>query len=205
MDEFKVAVCPRAADPWASCAKSWGRARKSAMSVERRAGVESPTSVTAWEGVDVSAAPLSAAWSTRSAGAESVRYSQATTWRISRSRKSVRDEIVCRGTRAAAPHFAPRPVGSAFTCKTGGGCRESDRVCCRKSYRDRAKTTSVSCGLRPCRSVFERDDTMSNKIVAVTGATGQQGGAVARKLLGGWLEGARADRGTCNKPAAQEP
>ena len=44
---------------------------------------------------------------------------------------------------------------------------------------------------------------MSTKIVAVTGATGQQGGAVARKLLAeGWK--VRALTRDSNKPAAQE-
>ena len=44
---------------------------------------------------------------------------------------------------------------------------------------------------------------MSNKIIAVTGATGQQGGAVARKLLAeGWQ--VRALTRDSNKPAAQE-
>jgi uncharacterized protein YbjT (DUF2867 family) len=44
---------------------------------------------------------------------------------------------------------------------------------------------------------------MSNKIIAVTGATGQQGGAVARKLLSeGWQ--VRALTRDVNKPAAQE-
>ncbi len=44
---------------------------------------------------------------------------------------------------------------------------------------------------------------MSNRIVAVTGATGQQGGAVARKLLAeGWQ--VRALTRDSNKPAAQE-
>src|SRR5258706_12757638 len=44
---------------------------------------------------------------------------------------------------------------------------------------------------------------MNNKIIAVTGATGQQGGAVARKLLAeGWqVRGLTRD---VNKPAAQE-
>ena len=44
---------------------------------------------------------------------------------------------------------------------------------------------------------------MNNKIIAVTGATGQQGGAVARKLLAeGWQ--VRALTRDPNKPAAQE-
>lgn len=44
---------------------------------------------------------------------------------------------------------------------------------------------------------------MSDKIIAVTGATGQQGGAVARKLLAdGWK--VRALTRDLNKPAAQE-
>jgi uncharacterized protein YbjT (DUF2867 family) len=44
---------------------------------------------------------------------------------------------------------------------------------------------------------------MDNKIIAVTGATGQQGGAVARKLLAdGWK--VRALTRDLNKPAAQE-
>jgi uncharacterized protein YbjT (DUF2867 family) len=44
---------------------------------------------------------------------------------------------------------------------------------------------------------------MNNKIIAVTGATGQQGGAVARKLLAeGWR--IRALTRDVNKPAAQE-
>ncbi len=44
---------------------------------------------------------------------------------------------------------------------------------------------------------------MNNKIIAVTGATGQQGGAVARKLLAdGWQ--IRALTRDINKPAAQE-
>ncbi|GJQ34911.1 MAG: hypothetical protein JETCAE01_09210 [Anaerolineaceae bacterium] len=44
---------------------------------------------------------------------------------------------------------------------------------------------------------------MSNKLIAVTGATGQQGGAVARKLLAeGWQ--VRALTRDINKPAAQE-
>src|SRR4030065_684274 len=44
---------------------------------------------------------------------------------------------------------------------------------------------------------------MNNKIIAVTGATGQQGGAVARKLLEeGWQ--VRALTRDTNKPAAQE-
>ena len=44
---------------------------------------------------------------------------------------------------------------------------------------------------------------MNNKIIAVTGATGQQGGAVARKLLAeGWQ--VRALTRDLNKPAAQE-
>jgi uncharacterized protein YbjT (DUF2867 family) len=44
---------------------------------------------------------------------------------------------------------------------------------------------------------------MNNKIIAVTGATGQQGGAVARKLLAdGWK--VRALTRDVNKPAAQE-
>jgi len=44
---------------------------------------------------------------------------------------------------------------------------------------------------------------MNNKIIAVTGATGQQGGAVARKLLvEGWQ--VRALTRDINKPAAQE-
>src|SRR5215203_3105705 len=43
---------------------------------------------------------------------------------------------------------------------------------------------------------------MNNKIIAVTGATGQQGGAVARKLLAdGWK--VRALTRDLNKPAAQ--
>src|SRR5512145_2351923 len=43
---------------------------------------------------------------------------------------------------------------------------------------------------------------MNNKIIAVTGATGQQGGAVARKLLAdGW--NVRALTRDLNKPAAQ--
>ena len=44
---------------------------------------------------------------------------------------------------------------------------------------------------------------MNNKIIAVTGATGQQGGAVARKLLAdGWK--VRALTRDLNKPAAEE-
>jgi uncharacterized protein YbjT (DUF2867 family) len=44
---------------------------------------------------------------------------------------------------------------------------------------------------------------MNNKIIAITGATGQQGGAVARKLLAeGWQ--VRALTRDINKPAAQE-
>jgi uncharacterized protein YbjT (DUF2867 family) len=44
---------------------------------------------------------------------------------------------------------------------------------------------------------------MNNRIIAVTGATGQQGGAVARKLLAeGWQ--VRALTRDVNKPAAQE-
>ncbi len=44
---------------------------------------------------------------------------------------------------------------------------------------------------------------MNNKIVAVTGATGQQGGAVTRKLLAdGWK--VRALTRDPSKPAAQE-
>src|SRR6188474_1540306 len=44
---------------------------------------------------------------------------------------------------------------------------------------------------------------MNNKVIAVTGATGQQGGAVARKLLiDGWK--VRALTREVNKPAAQE-
>jgi uncharacterized protein YbjT (DUF2867 family) len=44
---------------------------------------------------------------------------------------------------------------------------------------------------------------MNNKLIAVTGATGQQGGAVARKLLAdGWK--VRALTRDVNKPAAQE-
>ena len=44
---------------------------------------------------------------------------------------------------------------------------------------------------------------MNDKIIAVTGATGQQGGAVARKLLAeGWK--VRALTRDLNKPAAQE-
>lgn len=44
---------------------------------------------------------------------------------------------------------------------------------------------------------------MNNKLIAVTGATGQQGGAVARKLLAeGWR--VRALTRDVNKPAAQE-
>jgi uncharacterized protein YbjT (DUF2867 family) len=44
---------------------------------------------------------------------------------------------------------------------------------------------------------------MNNRIIAVTGATGQQGGAVAKKLLGdGWR--VRALTRDVNKPAAQE-
>jgi uncharacterized protein YbjT (DUF2867 family) len=44
---------------------------------------------------------------------------------------------------------------------------------------------------------------MNNKIIAVTGATGQQGGAVARKLLAvGWK--VRALTRDANKPAAKE-
>src|SRR4030065_1936378 len=46
-------------------------------------------------------------------------------------------------------------------------------------------------------------EEMSKRIVAVTGATGQQGGAVARKLLAeGWQ--IRALTRDVNKPAAQE-
>ena len=44
---------------------------------------------------------------------------------------------------------------------------------------------------------------MNDKIIAVTGATGQQGGAVAGKLLAdGWK--VRALTRDINKPAAQE-
>ena len=44
---------------------------------------------------------------------------------------------------------------------------------------------------------------MNNKIIAVTGATGQQGGAVVRKLLAdGW--NVRALTRDLNKPTAQE-
>ena len=44
---------------------------------------------------------------------------------------------------------------------------------------------------------------MTDKIIAVTGATGQQGSAVARKLLGdGWK--VRALTRDVSKPAAQE-
>jgi uncharacterized protein YbjT (DUF2867 family) len=44
---------------------------------------------------------------------------------------------------------------------------------------------------------------MNNKVIAVTGATGQQGGAVARKLLAdGWK--VRALTRDVDKPAAQE-
>jgi uncharacterized protein YbjT (DUF2867 family) len=44
---------------------------------------------------------------------------------------------------------------------------------------------------------------MNNKLIAVTGATGQQGGAVARKLLSdGWM--VRALTRDVDKPAAQE-
>jgi len=43
---------------------------------------------------------------------------------------------------------------------------------------------------------------MNNKMIAVTGATGQQGGAVARKLLAdGWT--VRALTRDATKPAAQ--
>jgi uncharacterized protein YbjT (DUF2867 family) len=50
---------------------------------------------------------------------------------------------------------------------------------------------------------FERITGMNNKIIAVTGATGQQGGAVARKLLAdGWK--VRVLTRDANKPSAQE-
>src|SRR4030095_3098169 len=50
--------------------------------------------------------------------------------------------------------------------------------------------------------MVERKTNMNNKIIAVTGATGQQGGAVARKLLpdGGKVRALTRD---LNKPAAQ--
>jgi uncharacterized protein YbjT (DUF2867 family) len=49
----------------------------------------------------------------------------------------------------------------------------------------------------------ERKLNMNGKLIAVTGATGQQGGAVARKLLAdGWK--VRALTRDVNKPAAQE-
>jgi uncharacterized protein YbjT (DUF2867 family) len=49
----------------------------------------------------------------------------------------------------------------------------------------------------------ERKTTMNGKLIAVTGATGQQGGAVARKLLAdGWR--VRALTRDLDKPAAQE-
>jgi uncharacterized protein YbjT (DUF2867 family) len=51
--------------------------------------------------------------------------------------------------------------------------------------------------------MVERKLDMNNKIIAVTGATGQQGGAVARKLLAeGWK--VRALTRDVEKPAAQE-
>jgi uncharacterized protein YbjT (DUF2867 family) len=51
--------------------------------------------------------------------------------------------------------------------------------------------------------MVERKTNMNGKMIAVTGATGQQGGAVARKLLeGGWK--VRALTRDVNKPAAQE-
>src|SRR6186713_356838 len=50
--------------------------------------------------------------------------------------------------------------------------------------------------------MVERKIEMNNKIIAVTGATGQQGGAVARKLLAdGWK--VRALTRDVSKPAAQ--
>jgi uncharacterized protein YbjT (DUF2867 family) len=51
--------------------------------------------------------------------------------------------------------------------------------------------------------MVERQKNMNDKIIAVTGATGQQGGAVARKLLAdGWQ--VRALTRDASKPAAQE-
>src|SRR6186713_860719 len=51
--------------------------------------------------------------------------------------------------------------------------------------------------------MVERKIEMNNKIIAVTGATGQQGGAVSRKLLAeGWQ--VRALTRDVDKPAAQE-
>jgi len=51
--------------------------------------------------------------------------------------------------------------------------------------------------------MVERKIDMNDKIIAVTGATGQQGGAVARKLLAdGWK--VRALTRDVNKPAAQQ-
>jgi len=51
--------------------------------------------------------------------------------------------------------------------------------------------------------MVERKTNMNGKLIAVTGATGQQGGATARKLLAeGWK--VRALTRDVNKPAAQE-
>jgi uncharacterized protein YbjT (DUF2867 family) len=51
--------------------------------------------------------------------------------------------------------------------------------------------------------LVSQESIMNNKVIAVTGATGQQGGAVARKLLAdGWR--VRALTRDANKPAAQE-
>src|SRR5688500_2871464 len=56
---------------------------------------------------------------------------------------------------------------------------------------------------RPPMKTKQKREMMNDEIIAVTGATGQQGGAVARKLLAdGWK--VRALTRDVGKPAAQE-
>ncbi len=104
--------------------------------------------------------------------------------------KKVRDEIVAAG-RAQPHHLLPETGWVSFYLRHESDVEQAIALL-RQSYQIAQKQKSKTLEVN-----------MNNKMIAVTGATGQQGGAVARKLLAdGWK--VRALTRDVNKPAAQE-
>ena len=105
--------------------------------------------------------------------------------------KKVRDEIVAAG-RAQPHHLLPETGWISFYLRHEEDVDKAIALF-RESYEIAQKQKTKKLEVK----------NMNNKIIAVTGATGQQGGVVARKLLAdGWQ--VRALTRDVNKPAAQE-
>ncbi len=104
--------------------------------------------------------------------------------------KKVRDQIIAAG-RAQPHHILPETGWVSFYLRQEDDVEKAIALL-RENFEIAQKQKSKNLEVK-----------MNNKIIAITGASGQQGGAVARKLLAeGWQ--VRALTRDINKPAAQE-